>query len=156
MSKRRSRDSRKDADRVSSTIARRAGDPAYQVGYGRPPLHTQFQPGVSGNPKGRPRISGDRNFKEEIQQEYLRKIAVHDGVKTRRVTVIVALFRKLLHDALKGDLRAALASYKLAEALGIFDIKTKKLQVDLSMLTDDERQICDQALGILRKARVLV
>jgi uncharacterized protein DUF5681 len=155
MSNRRSRDSRNGADRLSSTTGR-AGDPAYEVGYGRPPLHTRFKPGLSGNPKGRPKVSRGRNFKEEIQQEYLRKIAVHDGVKTRRVAVIVALFRKLLNDALKGDLRAALASYKLAEALGVFDIKTKKLQVDLSVLTADERQICDQALEILRRARVLV
>jgi hypothetical protein len=27
----------------------------YEVGYGRPPKHTQFQPGQSGNPAGRPR-----------------------------------------------------------------------------------------------------
>lgn len=29
----------------------------YTVGYGRPPLATRFQPGRSGNPKGRPRKS---------------------------------------------------------------------------------------------------
>lgn len=27
----------------------------YEVGYGKPPKHSQFQPGVSGNPKGRPK-----------------------------------------------------------------------------------------------------
>ena len=29
----------------------------YQVGYCRPPLHSRFKPGQSGNPKGRPRQS---------------------------------------------------------------------------------------------------
>lgn len=27
----------------------------YLVGYGKPPLHTRFKPGQSGNPRGRPR-----------------------------------------------------------------------------------------------------
>jgi hypothetical protein len=27
----------------------------YTVGYGKPPVHTRFQKGVSGNPRGRPR-----------------------------------------------------------------------------------------------------
>ena len=31
----------------------------YAVGYGRPPTSSQFQPGQSGNPKGRPK--GTRN-----------------------------------------------------------------------------------------------
>jgi hypothetical protein len=30
-------------------------DPNYRVGYARPPVHTRFQRGVSGNPGGRPR-----------------------------------------------------------------------------------------------------
>ena len=32
------------------------GDDEYRVGYKHPPRHTQFPPGTSGNPKGRPRI----------------------------------------------------------------------------------------------------
>lgn len=27
----------------------------YPIGYGRPPKHSQFKPGTSGNPKGRPK-----------------------------------------------------------------------------------------------------
>jgi hypothetical protein len=33
----------------------------YAVGYRRPPLHSRFQPGVSGNPPGRPK--GAANLK---------------------------------------------------------------------------------------------
>jgi hypothetical protein len=33
-------------------------DPDYTVGYGKPPKHSQFKPGKSGNPKGRPKKTG--------------------------------------------------------------------------------------------------
>ena len=33
----------------------------YKVGYGKPPRHTRFEPGRSGNPRGRP--SGAKNMK---------------------------------------------------------------------------------------------
>ena len=34
---------------------RRAEPGSYEVGYGKPPKHTQFKKGQSGNPKGRPK-----------------------------------------------------------------------------------------------------
>ena len=38
----------------------------YQVGYCRPPLHSRFKPGQSGNPKGRPKQS--RNMRTIVKQ----------------------------------------------------------------------------------------
>ena len=39
----------------------------YEVGYGKPPKDTQFQKGVSGNPRGRPKKS--RDFDHELIRE---------------------------------------------------------------------------------------
>src|SRR6266511_2789790 len=114
MSKQRSR---KDAERTSLRIGKNTG-PGYQVGYGRPPHHTRFKPGESGNPKGRPRRVKARNIKKSIQEVYLRDLTARDGLKVRRVPGIVLLHQKLLNDGLQGNQRAALASNKLAADCG--------------------------------------
>ena len=44
--------------------AKDGGD--YEVGYCRPPVHSRFQPGASGNPSGRPK--GAQNFRTLLDQ----------------------------------------------------------------------------------------
>ncbi len=39
----------------------------YEVGYGKPPRHTRFQPGRSGNPRGRPKDT--KNLKTDLIEE---------------------------------------------------------------------------------------
>ena len=42
------------------------------VGYKRPPKHTQFKPGQSGNPRGRGKNT--RNFKTDLVEELREQI----------------------------------------------------------------------------------
>jgi hypothetical protein len=126
-------------------------DEVPKVGYKRPPSHSQFQPGVSGNPRGRRKRY--LNVKEEIQQVYLRKMTVQDGLRKQNISKIVLLFNRLLNDGLKGDRRAALAAAKMATQFGVYEMSEKKFVPDFSTLTNEEREICIRAGLIIRRIR---
>ena len=73
-------------------------DGGYEVGYGKPPKHTQFEPGQSGNPRGRPK--GTKNLKTDLMEELGEKILVREGEQARRVSkqraVVMALVAPML------------------------------------------------------------
>jgi Family of unknown function (DUF5681) len=67
------------------------------VGYGRPPRHTRFEPGVSGNPAGRPKKTP--SFVGELHAE-LREESTTGVTKQR------AMVRRLVAEAMAGNVRA--------------------------------------------------
>jgi hypothetical protein len=73
----------------------------YEVGYCRPPKATQFAPGQSGNPKGRPK--GSRSTGAILQKILAQKLPVTENGKARRLPILEVIFRKLANDALRGD-----------------------------------------------------
>ncbi len=75
----------------------------YEVGYGKPPRHTRFQPGHSGNPRGRPK--GTNNLKTDLLEELGEKILVREGEHSRRVSKQRAVVKSVVNRALKGDAR---------------------------------------------------
>jgi Family of unknown function (DUF5681) len=81
-----------------------SGPPDYAVGYGRPPTHTRFRKGRSGNPAGRPR--GSRSLPALVAAELDRPVAVREGGAVRRMRKRQALAASLVNKALQGDGRA--------------------------------------------------
>jgi hypothetical protein len=79
-------------------------DSDYPVGYRKPPKHTRFRPGRSGNPKGRPK--GTKNLKTDLVEELAEKIRVREGDKTQHVSKQRAMLKALMAKGLKGDVRA--------------------------------------------------
>jgi hypothetical protein len=83
-----------------------------KVGYKRPPLHTRFQPGVSGNPRGR--LKGVRNFAADVKRTLEIPVTLTENGKSKRVSTQEALILRLREKALKGDARALEALLSLA------------------------------------------
>jgi hypothetical protein len=80
-------------------------DGSYEVGYRKPPKRTRFQPGQSGNPRGRPK--GTKNLKTDLMDELGEKIVIREGDRSRRVSKQRAVVKTLVARTLKGDARAA-------------------------------------------------
>lgn len=76
----------------------------YDVGYGKPPKHTQFQPGKSGNPNGRPK--GTKNFATDLAEELSETIVVSEGDKQQKLSKQRAMIKSLTAMAMKGDARS--------------------------------------------------
>lgn len=86
-------------------------------GYGKPPQHTRFKPGQSGNPRGRPK--GSLNFTTDLKTVLLAPVALNDGGRSRRVTTQKAALLRLREKALKGDVRALDRFLSLAMAMSV-------------------------------------
>src|SRR6187402_2534578 len=93
----------------------------YEVGYRRPPLHTRFQPGQSGNPSGRPK--GLPNLKTILEQVLKEQISLREGNVTKKITKAEAIIRGLVIGAMKSDSRSQATLFRLVEQIGQFEDK---------------------------------
>ncbi|MBM3270248.1 MAG: hypothetical protein FJZ01_21650 [Candidatus Sericytochromatia bacterium] len=74
------------------------------VGYGRPPAHSRFKPGRSGNPKGRPK--GSRSLRGIAMRLLDEIVAVNRGGRVVKRTFREVIAQRLLGDAARGDAKA--------------------------------------------------
>jgi hypothetical protein len=88
-------------------------DNSYEVGYGRPPKHAQFQKGRSGNPKGRPKKN--KNIYGLIKKAFEEKVTVKGPGRTQSMTKLEAACVQLINRALSGDTRAFREVMRLGE-----------------------------------------
>jgi hypothetical protein len=73
----------------------------YSVGYKKPPLHTQFKPGESGNRKGRPKQGA--TFADVITKQLRKKVTVSTGNTVRKIPLLEAIAMKHVSKAVSGD-----------------------------------------------------
>lgn len=94
------------------------------TGYKRPPQHTRFKKGQSGNPKGRPKsdltagVAGNRSSTELALKQAARLITVREGDQVRQIPAIEAVHLAQYASATKGNAYAQkqiIENYQRAE-----------------------------------------
>jgi len=110
------------------------------TGYGRPPEHSRFQQGKSGNPAGRPKKS--RNAKTIVRRVLDSTVTVREGDRKRTVSKLEGIILRQVEAALKGDAKAALAALRMMAQVGLLD--AKEITEDGPQLSATERAIVDE------------
>lgn len=78
-------------------------DPAYQVGYGHPPLQHRFQKGQSGNPAGpRPKARLSR-VNDALNKALETKVTAETSRGIESLDALEAIMRKLVNTAITED-----------------------------------------------------
>jgi hypothetical protein len=113
-------------------IRSRPAPNADDIGYGKPPRAYQFEPGKSGNPKGRPKgaKSADTVLHELLQQ----RISLNERGKTRRITILEGILRRIAEDCLKGNIKSVAFVLNRLQAM-------PPGETDESALSEDEQTV---------------
>lgn len=77
----------------------------YDVGYGKPPKHTQFAAGASGNPKGRKK--GAKGLKTDLREEMREKVVITENGRRITVTKQRLIIKAITRKAAEGNVAAA-------------------------------------------------
>jgi len=113
----------------------------YEVGYGKPPLHSRFPLGKSGNPGGR--NNGAKGLGAELKAELNERVTVTQDGKTKRLSKRRVIIKALAAKAAKGDVRAADKLLSLViQSEGFEDHRSRR-----SELSENDRAILDTLLG---------
>src|SRR5690242_15291857 len=135
----------------------------YSVGYGRPPLHSRFQKGRSGNPAGRRRYTESERGRQLLRQDANRKVTIREGDKAVQITALQAAVRSLFYAAVKGKasalkmVLAAIADHDApgepAEPIKITWLPPAPAPLDASSMLDqlDLRHLSDEQIGQLEQ-----
>ena len=89
----------------------------YEVGYGKPPRHTRFKKGQSGNPRGRP--SGSKNLTTLLGEVLNELVVVAESGGRRKITKRRAIIMQLVNQAAKADWRATKILLDILQAIEV-------------------------------------
>ena len=89
------------------------GDNGYEIGYRKPPKHSQFRPGHSGNSVGR--RQGLRNLVTDVRSTLGTPVKIKEGGRTRTRSTQEGVLMVLREKALRGDARALDRLFELAK-----------------------------------------
>ena len=123
-------------------------DADYQVGRGKPPKHTRFRPGQSGNPRGRPK--GAKNFRTILEAALSERVVVKDNGRQRSYSKLEVIIRQNVNKAAGGEIKHTALLYK---QLSMHLSGSEDAAVEPIHGGKDDEQLLAELLGQLGQSR---
>lgn len=100
----------------------------YEVGYGRPPAHSRFKKGESGNPCGKRK--GARSRVKELERFLNTTITVNEGGRRRQMRPMEIVRKKAFQLAAQGDIQAMKLMLEMEKLVDAYRVVDQAKQVD--------------------------
>jgi hypothetical protein len=120
----------------------------HQVGYGKPPRHSRFVKGRSGNPRGRP--PGAKNLKTLLNKALNELVIVTENGGRRKISKREAIITQLVNCSAKGDFKAVQI---LLAMLRDIEGHAEPGAADHEIITEADAQIIQRIRARLRGAK---
>jgi Family of unknown function (DUF5681) len=117
-----------------------------QVGYGRPPVHTRFRKGQSGNPAGKRRRSEAERVTNMIWSEAMRTLTLREGDKVVKMPALQVVLRSQITAAAKGNGPAQRAVVRAAQEIEAAKSARVTAGRDTKVLSRDAGDLTDEDL----------
>jgi hypothetical protein len=95
----------------------------HDVGYGKPPKHSQFKKGQSGNKNGRPK--GSQNLATLFHKELAQRLTVIENGERRTISKREGVVKQVVNKALAGDAKTIQVLMNISRELG--DLRIPKI-----------------------------
>ena len=120
----------------------------YEIGYGKPPRHSQFKKGVCANPSGRPKRR-DTEIGDIVRGFLSAEAQYREKGRTRKTSRLELAIKRHVAAALNGDIGSAAMLLKMrAQANRLGDVGPMIIRIEgalpLTRYEVDEKD-CDQA-----------
>jgi Family of unknown function (DUF5681) len=119
----------------------------YEIGYGKPPRHTRFKKGQSGNPRGRPREA--KNLPTLLTKALNERVIVTENDGRRKITKREAIITQLVNRSANADLRAMKI---LLDVIQDIERRTESTPSETSSFGPADEKVIEQLKARLQRA----
>ena len=119
----------------------------HEVGYRKPPRHTRFTKGQSGNPRGRP--PGAKNLKTLLSDALNEFVIISENGGRRKITKREAIVTQLVNRSASADFRAIKI---LLDMVRDIESQTEPVSAETSPFNEADEKVIEQLKARFSKA----